>query len=80
MAYCLLQIIILFLCKITPKTIHKQINMTLEHKKNIFVALGKFLSQFSEVENLKKESVLNNDLFFDRFIDLIKLSQSHKQM
>ena len=51
--------------------------MTLEHKKNIFVALGKFLSQFSEVENLKKESVLNNDLFFDRFIDLIKLSQSH---
>ena len=51
--------------------------MTLEHKKNIFVALGTFLSQFSEVENLKKEAVLNNDLFFDRFIDLIKLSQSH---
>ena len=51
--------------------------MTLEHKKNIFVALGTFLSQFSEVENLKKETVLNNDLFFDRFIDLIKLSQSH---
>lgn len=51
--------------------------MTLEHKKNIFVALGTFLSQFSEVRNLKKESVLNNDLFFDRFIDLIKLSQSH---
>lgn len=51
--------------------------MTLEHKKNIFVALGTFLSQFSEIENLKKEAVLNNDLFFDRFIDLIKLSQSH---
>ena len=51
--------------------------MTLEHKKNIFVSLGTFLSQFSEVENLKKETVLNNDLFFDRFIDLIKLSQSH---
>ena len=61
--------------------------MTLEHKKNIFVALGTFLSQFSEVENLKKEAVLNNDfaslsstasrVFFDRFIDLIKLSQSH---
>jgi hypothetical protein len=50
--------------------------MTLEHKKNIFVALGTFLSQFSEVENIKKELVLNND-FFDRFIDLIKLSQSH---
>ena len=51
--------------------------MTLEHKKNIFVALGTFLSQFSEVENLKKEAVLNNVLFFNRFIDLIKLSQSH---
>jgi hypothetical protein len=51
--------------------------MTLEHKKNIFAALGTFLSQFSEVENLKKESALHNDLFFDRFIDLIKLSQSH---
>jgi hypothetical protein len=51
--------------------------MTLEHKKNIFVALGTFLSQFSEIENIKKESVLNNNLFFDRFIDLIKLSQSH---
>lgn len=61
--------------------------MTLAHKKNIFVALGEFLSQFSEVGNLKKEAVLNNDLaslsstasrvFFDRFIDLIKLSQSH---
>ncbi len=51
--------------------------MTLAHKKNIFVALGTFLSQFSEVENQKKEAVLNNDLFFDRFIDLIKLSQSH---
>jgi hypothetical protein len=51
--------------------------MTLEHKKNIFVALGTFLSQFSEIEIIKKESVLNNDLFFDRFIDLIKLSQSH---
>ena len=61
--------------------------MTLEHKKNIFVALGEFLSQFSEVKNLKKEAVLNNDLaslsstasrvFFESFIDLIQLSQSH---
>ena len=61
--------------------------MTLEHKKNVFVSLGEFLSQFSEVGNLKKESVLNNDLaslsstasrvFFERFIDLIQLSQSH---
>lgn len=76
-ACCLLQIIILFLYKITSKTIHKQINMTLEHKKNIFVELSRFLSQFSSNENIKKEAVLNNDLFFDTFVDLINLSQSH---
>jgi hypothetical protein len=51
--------------------------MTLEHKKNIFVELGRFLSQFSTNENQKSETVLNNDLFFDSFIDLINLSQSH---
>jgi hypothetical protein len=42
-----------------------------------FIELGKFLSQFSENENLKKENVLNNDLFFNAFEDLILLSQSH---
>ena len=63
--------------KITPKTIHKQINMTLEHKKNIFIELGKFLSQFSENETNKDSSVLHNDLFFNDFLDLIQLSQSH---
>jgi len=67
----------LFLHKITSKTIHKQINMTLAHKKNIFVELGKFLSQFSENENVKRSDVLQNDLFFDAFADLIALSQSH---
>jgi hypothetical protein len=51
--------------------------MTLENKKNIFVELGKFLRQFSEVENTKCQSVLHNDLFFDKFIDLIDLSPSH---
>jgi len=51
--------------------------MTLEHKKNIFVELGRFLSQFSTNENQKNETVLNNDLFFDAFVDLINLSQSH---
>jgi len=51
--------------------------MTLEHKKNIFVELSRFLSQFSSNENIKKEAVLNNDLFFDTFVDLINLSQSH---
>ena len=51
--------------------------MTLEHKKNIFVELGKFLSQFSENDCVKKETVLGNDLFFDDCIHLIQLSQSH---
>ncbi len=51
--------------------------MTLEHKKNIFVELGKFLSQFSENESSRSENVLHNDLFFNEFLDLIQLSQSH---
>jgi len=51
--------------------------MTLEHKKNIFVELGKFLGQFSENESTRSENVLHNDLFFDEFLDLIHLSQSH---
>ena len=42
-----------------------------------FVALGKFLGQFSENSNIKKDGVLHNDLFFDAFVDLIQLSQSH---
>lgn len=46
-------------------------------KKKCFVALGKFLSQFSLDKNTKDETVLHNDLFFDDFIDVIKLSQSH---
>ncbi len=51
--------------------------MTLEHKKNIFIELGKFLSQFSQNGNVKNPAVLNNELFFDAFLDLIQLSQSH---
>jgi hypothetical protein len=51
--------------------------MTLETKKSVFVELGKFLSQFSEDKSVKKQDVLNNDLFFEDFIALIKLSQSH---
>lgn len=51
--------------------------MTLEHKKNIFVQLGKFLGQFSENESSRNENVLHNDLFFNEFLDLIHLSQSH---
>ncbi len=61
--------------------------MTLETKKSVFVALGAFLSQFSENDCVKKEIVLENDLaslnstssrvFFEDFKNLIQLSQSH---
>jgi hypothetical protein len=51
--------------------------MTLEVKKNIFIELGKFLSQFNSNETIKKEHVLKNDLFFDDCNKLIELSQSH---
>ncbi|UFH35288.1 acyl-CoA reductase [Flavobacterium acetivorans] len=51
--------------------------MTLETKKSVFVELGKFLSQFSENNSIKRPDVLQNDLFFEDFIQLINLSQSH---
>jgi len=51
--------------------------MTLEVKKNIFIELGKFLSQFNSNETIKKENVLKNELFFDDCNKLIELSQSH---
>ena len=46
-------------------------------KKIAFIELGRFLSQFSENETFKNKQVLNNDLFFDNFVSLIELSQSH---
>ena len=51
--------------------------MTLETKKSVFVELGKFLAQFSENNTLKNPAVLHNETFFDTFVDLIHLSQSH---
>ena len=51
--------------------------MSENDKKNCFIELGRFLSQFSEKENIKSTSVLYNDLFFDDFVNLIRLSQSH---
>ena len=45
--------------------------------KSSFVELGKFLRQFSLEKNTKEASVLQNDLFYDDFITLIELSQSH---
>lgn len=46
-------------------------------KKKSFIELGTFLSQFSLDNNAKNETVLFNDVFFDDFITLIELSQSH---
>ena len=51
--------------------------MTLDTKKSVFVKLGQFLSQFKEGNCIKDETVFDNDLFFEKFIDLIQLSQSH---
>ena len=45
--------------------------------KSSFVELGNFLRQFSEEGNVKAASVLQNDLYFDEFVNLIELSQSH---
>lgn len=46
-------------------------------KKAAFVALGSFLGQFSEQNSQKTSHVLQNDLFYDDFLSLIQLSQSH---
>jgi hypothetical protein len=51
--------------------------MTLDTKKSVFVKLGEFLNQFKEENYIKNETVFGNDLFFDKFADLIQLSQSH---
>ncbi|HSD05904.1 acyl-CoA reductase [Flavobacterium sp.] len=51
--------------------------MTLDTKKNTFVKLGKFLNQFKDGNITRDETVFGNDLFFEKFIDLIQLSQSH---
>jgi hypothetical protein len=51
--------------------------MLQKEKNNAFVELGMFLSQFSLDNNTKKANVLCNDLFYDNFINLIELSQSH---
>jgi hypothetical protein len=51
--------------------------MTLEVKKNIFIELGRFLSQFDINETVKQDTVLQNDLFFEDCNKLIALSQSH---
>lgn len=45
--------------------------------KLTFVELGKFLSQFTLDEQLQRDDVLYNGLYFEKFRDLLQLSQSH---
>jgi hypothetical protein len=42
-----------------------------------FVELGKFLSQFTLNEQVQRDDVLYNDLYFEKFKELLVLSQSH---
>lgn len=49
----------------------------LEKTKKAFVELGKFLAQFKESEIVKNPSVLNNDLFFNDFLNLIENQKHH---
>ncbi len=46
-------------------------------KKNCVIELGKFLNQFSLNNSTPNPSVINNNLFYDDFLNLIELSQSH---
>ena len=69
--------IIFNFAKLQSKQFIYKLLMLHSNKKRSFIALGKFLSQFSETETLRNENVLHNDLYFDAFQDLIQLSQSH---
>ena len=51
--------------------------MTLTETKKALIELGKFLNQFSLDNNSRNQDVINNDEFYDKFLDLIVLSQSH---
>jgi hypothetical protein len=51
--------------------------MTLEERKKAFVALGNFLSQFILDKNTQHDTVHDNNLFYDKMLALIELSQSH---
>lgn len=53
--------------------------MTLAERKSAFIELGKFLNQFSPDGNNQKENVKNNTGFYNKFLELITLSQSHNR-
>lgn len=49
----------------------------LEKTKKSFIELSKFLRQFSQHKDVKDNSVLYNDLFFDEFLTLIENQKHH---
>ncbi len=51
--------------------------MKIEQRKNAFVALGRFLAQFSVDKTLKIEGIPHNDLFFDAFAMQIKRAKEY---
>ncbi|NHM07140.1 acyl-CoA reductase [Flavobacterium sp. CYK-4] len=51
--------------------------MSQNEKKKSFIELGKFLSQFSAKGVERNAAVLHNDLFFEPFLQLVEISQSH---
>jgi hypothetical protein len=75
--YCLKLIKSLILPKIQSKLFKYKLQMLQNDKKRGFIELGRFLSQFSEKVPSKNPSILQNELFFEDFENLIQLSQSH---
>lgn len=51
--------------------------MQLNKRIQGFVKLGKFMSQFSSENYLKKEDILLNENFYDGMVDVIKLCKSY---
>lgn len=51
--------------------------MLQKDKINAFIELGKFLNQFNLEKNTQADDVKYNEIYFERFIALIELSQSH---
>ncbi len=51
--------------------------MDIEQRINAFTTLGNFLSQFSQEENIKNDTVPHNELFFDGFIHQMKIANEN---
>lgn len=51
--------------------------MSLDKRKQAFITLGHFLSQFTTANIIKKEDIPFNDLFFDVFTTQIKRSEEY---